>query len=67
MTRNELISALKGNFKIQELVCPHCYKQFNNEFQANLSIIDVLMFNSRDNVIKMLTEFTLIDEKAEIL
>lgn len=44
-----------------------CYKQFNNEFQANLSIIDVLMFNSRDNVIKMLTEFTLIDEKAEIL
>lgn len=28
MTRNELISALKKNFKIQELVCPHCYKKF---------------------------------------
>lgn len=28
MTRNELISALKKNFKIQELVCPHCYNKF---------------------------------------
>ena len=37
MTRNELISALKGNFKIQELVCPHCYKQFNNDSWQFLS------------------------------
>lgn len=28
LTRNELISALKKSFKIQELVCPHCYKKF---------------------------------------
>lgn len=28
MTRNELISKLKKNFDIRELVCPHCYKKF---------------------------------------
>jgi len=36
------------------------YKQFNNEFIPNLSIIDVIMFNSKDNVKKMLTQFELI-------
>ena len=36
------------------------YKQFNNEFIPNLSIIDVLMFNSKDNVKNMLTQFELI-------
>lgn len=36
------------------------YKQFNNEFIPNLSIIDVLMFNSKDNVKNMLAQFELI-------
>ena len=36
------------------------YKQFNNEFIPNLSIIDVIMFNSKDNVKSMLTQFELI-------
>lgn len=38
------------------------YKQFGNEFQSNLSIVDVLMFNSKDEVKKMLNEYTLLDE-----
>lgn len=28
MDRNELIDKLKPYFKIQELVCPHCYSKF---------------------------------------
>ena len=36
------------------------YKQFNNEFVPNLSIVDILMFNSQDNIKNMLTQFELI-------
>lgn len=36
------------------------YRQFNNEFTPNLSIIDVLMFNSKDTVKKLLNEYELI-------
>jgi hypothetical protein len=36
------------------------YKQFNNEFIPCLSIIDVLMFNSKEQISKYLTEYTLI-------
>ena len=36
------------------------YQQFNNEFVPNLSIVDVLMFNSVENVKKMLDIFKLI-------
>lgn len=36
------------------------YKQFNNEFIPNLSIIDILMFNSIEEVNKMLKEYELI-------
>ena len=36
------------------------YKQYNNEFVSGLSIIDVLMFNSSDEIRKMLNEYTLI-------
>lgn len=36
------------------------YKQFDNEFMPWLSIIDVLMFNSVDEVNKMLDQFELI-------
>ena len=38
------------------------YKQFDNEFQPNLSIIDVLMFNSKDEVKEMLNKFSLIEK-----
>ena len=35
------------------------YKQFDNEFISNLSIIDVMMFNSKEEVKKMLDLYTL--------
>ena len=37
------------------------YKQFDGKFQPNLSIIDILMFNSKNDVKKMLDEFELIN------
>lgn len=37
MTRNELIKALKKNFCIQELVCPHCYGKFGERSWQFLS------------------------------
>jgi hypothetical protein len=36
------------------------YKQFNNEFIPNLSIIDILLFNSKDKIKNMLNQFQLI-------
>lgn len=36
------------------------YKQFHNDFVPNLSIIDVLMFNSKDETKKMLEKYELI-------
>ena len=36
------------------------YKQFNYEFDASLSIIDVLMFNSVEDTNKLLLEFQLV-------
>ena len=36
------------------------YKQFNNEFIPNLSIIDVMMFNSKEEIHKMLNEYELL-------
>lgn len=36
------------------------YKQFNNEFVPNLSIIDVMMFNSKEEIKIMLDDYTLI-------
>lgn len=39
---------------------PISYKQFTHEFAPNLSIIDVLMFNSKKNVQTFLNSFTLI-------
>ncbi len=38
------------------------YRQFENEFQPSLSIIDVLMFNSRTQVKEMLHNFTLVEK-----
>ena len=36
------------------------YKQFNNEFVPNLSIIDVMMFNSPETIREMLDDYELI-------
>lgn len=36
------------------------YKQFNNEFVSNLSIIDVMMFNSQDEIKKLLLSYKCI-------
>ena len=37
------------------------YKQFANDFVPNLSIIDILMFNSPDDISELLTKYTLIE------
>lgn len=41
---------------------PHLveYKQFNNDFVPGLSIIDAMMFNSRDRVKEMLSDYELV-------
>ncbi|WMI65840.1 WbqC family protein [Aestuariibaculum sp. YM273] len=36
------------------------YKQFGNEFVFGLSIIDVLLFNSKANILNMLNDFTIL-------
>lgn len=36
------------------------YKQFDNEFISNLSIMDVMMFNSPEDIKKMLDEYELL-------
>ena len=36
------------------------YKQFGEDFQDNLSIIDVMMFNSREEVLNLLKQYTLV-------
>ena len=38
------------------------YQQFSNDFVPNLSIIDVLMFNSKKDIIKKLKQFELIQQ-----
>lgn len=37
------------------------YKQFENDFQNDLSIIDVMMFNSPEEIHKMLSEYTILE------
>lgn len=39
------------------------YKQYNNEFQPWLSIVDVMMFNSKEEVKKMLNMYKIKTEK----
>ena len=36
------------------------YEQFGNEFQDSLSIIDVMMFNSKEEIQTLLCKYTLI-------
>ena len=38
---------------------PLNYKQYNNEFIPYLSILDVLMFNKRQDIISYLNKYTL--------
>ncbi len=38
------------------------YRQFDNIFLPNLSILDIIMFNSREEIISMLDRFSLITE-----
>lgn len=38
------------------------YKQYKNEFVPNLSIIDVIMFNSREEISDMLNDFSIVKE-----
>lgn len=42
------------------------YKQFNNDFIPNLSIIDVMMFNKKEKIIEMLDDYKLI-QKSDCL
>lgn len=39
------------------------YKQFGDEFISNLSILDVLMFNSKEKVKEFLNNYSLIEEE----
>ena len=39
---------------------PHEYKQFKNEFVPNLSIIDILMYNSKEEVRELSNQYELI-------
>jgi hypothetical protein len=39
---------------------PICYRQFTGDFVPNLSIIDVMMFNSREAIRAMLGEYELV-------
>jgi len=36
------------------------YRQYDNDFRENLSIIDVMMFNSKEDIKKMLNDYTII-------
>lgn len=43
------------------------YEQYNNEFVPYLSIVDVLMFNSKEEVKNMLGQFELVNNKVKKL
>jgi WbqC-like protein family len=47
------------NLKFLKATLPE-YRQFSNEFVPGLSIIDVMMFNSPDEINKMLNEYELL-------
>ena len=42
------------------------YKQFKNDFISNLSIIDVLMFNSKEELNIILNDYELINNKTKV-
>lgn len=47
--------------KTEEII----YKQFNNEFIPSLSILDVMMFNSKEKVKEFLENYTLIKQEEK--
>jgi len=55
-----------NNIDLRFLNCKsESYKQFSNEFVPNLSIIDVLMFNSIEQIRLMLKQFELVANKKD--
>ena len=42
---------------------PIVYKQFEEEFQENLSILDVMMFNSKEQIKEYLEDYELIEDR----
>jgi len=51
----------KSNIKLNFIKALNIeYKQFNNDFTPNLSIIDVLMFNSKEEIKQLLNEYELV-------
>lgn len=70
---NQYINAIGGielykqdNFQVKNIELKFIkseniiYKQFKNEFKPWLSIIDVLMFNSKSDVVRMLNQYDLL-------
>ena len=50
-----------NNIDLRFLSCKaNQYKQFSNEFIPNLSIIDVMMFNSKEEINRMLNNYVLV-------
>ena len=43
---------------------PIVYKQFDEEFRENLSILDVMMFNSKKQIKEYLEDYELIEERV---
>lgn len=39
------------------------YKQLKNQFIPNLSILDIMMFNSKEKIVEFLNNYTLIEEE----
>ena len=42
------------------------YKQLNNEFVPSLSIIDVMMFNSKEQISELLLRYTIEEGYEEL-
>lgn len=42
------------------------YEQFNNVFYENLSILDVMMFNSKEEIFRLLNKYSIISEGEKI-
>lgn len=56
----------KNNIKLKFLnTSDVTYHQFDNDFQSNLSIIDVMMFNSREKIKEMLKMYSLIENEKD--
>jgi hypothetical protein len=53
-------------YKIKLLFCENnltTYKQWENDFYQGLSIIDVLMFNSKEDTLNLIKDYKLLNEK----